>query len=87
MSTPLSQLPQLAFTAVEAARMLGFITAEQIDDPIAARKGQRRVYELVKAQKLRARRLGKAYIISGQEIEAFLSGADDPIRHPDSVAS
>jgi len=76
-------ITQLAFTAAEAAVMLGFCKEDSDDNTRAA--ANRKVRRLIISGALRARHTGAAYIIPGAALAEYLDGRDNPIKHPDSA--
>lgn len=87
MSAPLDQLKPRGFNVRQTARLLGFIPDEDLDNEVKIARAADRVRKLIRKGKLRARNLGKEYLVYEKEIDRFLEADDEPIRHPDSVAS
>lgn len=87
MSTPLDQLKPRGYNVRQAARLLGFIPDEDLGNEVKIARAADRVRRLIRDGKLKARNMGKEYLISLKEIDRFIDADDDPIRHPDSVAS
>ncbi|GAA2773550.1 helix-turn-helix domain-containing protein [Saccharopolyspora taberi] len=60
-----------AFTVPAAAKYLG-LTEKQLR-------------RLLTTKQIRSRNTGRAYIISQAALDEYLAGADEPMRHPDSM--
>ncbi|GGM52980.1 hypothetical protein GCM10012275_24960 [Longimycelium tulufanense] len=65
MNPNASALPQLAYSTVDVAKILGLTDGQ--------------VRNLCRTRKLRSRHTGKQYVIPKSAIEEYLAGSDDPI--------